>query len=108
MLIGGVVLCALFRPWEEFRRTGLPAGELLILAIIVVVGISGYALFTWGVSLVGPVCAGMVATTEPLTAAILAAVLLHTLFSVPTLVGFACILLTVFLLSRSGGSGAEA
>ena len=68
----------------------------------VVVGISGYALFTWGVSLVGPVCAGMVATTEPLTAAVLAAVLLHTRFSLPTIAGFVCIILTVFLLSRGG------
>ena len=102
MLIGGTVLTVLFRPWEEFRRTGLPAGEALILAVIVVVGISGYALFTWGVSLVGPVCAGMVATTEPLTAAVLAAVVLHTRFSLPTIAGFICIILTVLLLSRGG------
>ncbi len=102
MMIGGALLTIIFRPWEEFQRNGLPAGEVLLLALIVVVGISGYALFTWGVSLVGPVCAGMVATTEPLTAAVLAAALLHTRFSLPTLVGFACILLTVFLLSRGG------
>ncbi len=71
------------------------------LAIIVFVGTLGaFTLFVQGVSMVGPVTAALLACLEPLTAALLSAVWLGSVFTAAELIGFACILSTVFLLSR--------
>jgi len=97
MLIGGAVLFAAVGAWNVPAGLDLRAG--LLLAVIVLVGTVGaFTLFLLGISLVGPVKASLLACLEPLTAATLSALWLHSTFSVPDLIGFACILTTVFLL----------
>lgn len=97
MLIGGAVLFVAVGAWNV--PAGLDLRAWLLLAIIVLVGTVGaFTLFLLGISLVGPVKAALLACLEPLTAATLSALWLHSTFTVPDLVGLACILTTVFLL----------
>ena len=99
MLIGGLVFFLITRSW--YLPTGLDGYASLLLAIIVFVGTLGaFTLFVQGVSMVGPVTAALLACLEPLTAALLSAVWLGSVFTAAELIGFACILSTVFLLSR--------
>ena len=49
----------------------------------------------------GPVKSSMLASTEPLSATVFSAVWLHTAFTIPDLIGFACIIATIFLLAKS-------
>lgn len=99
MLMGGLVFFACARAW--YLPAGLDAYALLLLAIIVLVGTLGaFTLFLQGISMVGPVTAALLACLEPLTAAFLSAVWLGSVFTIAELIGFACVLATVFLLNK--------
>ena len=97
MLIGGLVLCFTIQAWNV--PTGLDLRAIILLGIIVFIGtIGAFTLFLQGISMVGPVKASLLACLEPLTAATLSAFWLHSSFSVTDIIGFACILITVFLV----------
>ena len=49
----------------------------------------------------GPVKASMLAATEPLSATVFSALWLGTAFSWTDLIGFACIISTIFLLAKT-------
>ena len=79
-------------------RRGTVKG-ILYMAVIVLLGTVGaFTLFLQGIALVGPVKAALLSCLEPLTAATLSVVWLHSSFSPTDLIGFACILATVVLM----------
>lgn len=99
MLSGGLVLCMITRPWEH-----LPAADALglaLMAFIVCFGtFSAYAMYVQSSKDAGPLRATLFLTVEPVVALLSSAVLLNQLFTVTDLLGFACIIATVFLASR--------
>lgn len=100
MLLGSLLLFPLFGlPFPA----GLPASAWLWILLIILVGTVGaYGLFLYGVSRIGPVEGALLSCLEPVTAAVFSALWLGTDFSIADLLGFACILATVLLLSLPG------
>jgi drug/metabolite transporter (DMT)-like permease len=99
MLFGGIFLNLAGRSWEN--PVSLPLRGWLALAAIVVLGSAvAFSLFMQGVADIGPVKAAMLAATEPVSATVFSAVWLGTRFSAVGLLGFACIIATVFLLAK--------
>lgn len=97
MWIGGVLLSGAVRIWEV--PSGLDGRAAFYLGVLVVIGSAvAYTLFLKGVSLTGPVRASVLACLEPLTAACLSAVWLHSVFTPADLIGFVCILATVLIM----------
>jgi drug/metabolite transporter (DMT)-like permease len=61
----------------------------------------GFTLLMQGITDIGPVRASMLASTEPVSATILAVVWLNTTFAPTDFIGFAAIMATIFLLAKS-------
>ena len=98
-LIGGIVFFLVIRPWP--LTIDLPlAGWLAVAGMIIVGTVIAYPLYVQGVNDVGPVKASMLASVEPVSAAVISAVWLGSEFALPDIVGFGCILATVFLLAK--------
>ena len=97
MFIGGLALSLIAQSWKI--PAGLDGRAILYMAVIVLLGTVGaFTLFLQGIALVGPVKAALLSCLEPLTAATLSVVWLHSSFSPTDLIGFACILATVVLM----------
>lgn len=96
MLISGLILAAAIRPWEA-----VPAFDtvgLAWLAIIIVVGtFLAFALYLQGVKDLGPLRASMLGTSEPISATVFSALWLGTAFAPADIVGFAMIVVMVYL-----------
>jgi len=106
-LIGGVVSLVLAHPWPLFIP--LTAAEFLAICGMVLVGtICAFPLYMQGVSDVGPVKASMLASIEPVAATVLSVVWLGSDFGIMDLVGFVCIIATVFLLAKAEETEPEA
>ena len=100
MLIGGVVLNLAARSWTLY--VPIPGRAWLAIGAIVVLGtVVSFTLFMRGLQDVGAVKSSMLASTEPVSATVFSAVWLGTTFSAPDLIGFACIIATIFLLAKS-------
>jgi drug/metabolite transporter (DMT)-like permease len=96
MLVSGVVLSAVVRPWETVPTLDLVGGALL--AFVVVFGTFGaFALYLQGVKDVGSMRASLLATVEPVTATVASVLWLGVVFSPTDLVGFAAIIAMVYL-----------
>lgn len=99
MLAGGLVLSLTSRVW----RTPVslpPSGWLAVCAVVLLGTIVAFPLFMQGVADIGPVKSSMIAATEPVSATLISALWLKTRFSLADLIGFACIVATIFLLAR--------
>ena len=96
MLIGGSVLALCTGFSQTPDSLDLPA-YLAIAAIVVIGTAGGFSLFLKGAVLIGPVKATLLGCLEPLSATLLSALLLKTVFGPAELLGFACILTTVIL-----------
>lgn len=95
-LISGLVLAVAFRPWEHMPA--LDVWAVALIALSVVFGTFGaYALYLQGVKEVGSVRGSMLATSEPVMATVTSVVWLGATFAPAELVGFAMIILMVFL-----------
>ena len=95
-LISGAVLSAWYRPWEHMPA--LDGVAIAVLALCVVVGTFGaYALYLQGVKDAGSMRASLLGTIEPVTATIATVVWLGTPFSPAEIVGFALIIVMVYL-----------
>ena len=99
MLIGGLGLTVIN------RFQGGPASYdqryLFYLAIIIILGtVIPYTAYLLGVSLCGAVKASMIASIEPVSATLCMVIWLGEKFYGIDAIGFACILLTVFLLAK--------
>ena len=97
MLIVGVALCPVVRPW-----TAVPAFDgagWAVFALFVVVGsFLAYLLYMQGVSDLGSVRASMLATSEPIAATLISVVWMGVVFAPTDLVGLVCIVVMMFLV----------
>lgn len=101
MFIGGVVLLFITRAWEI--SVTLSAAVILGVLEISIVGTAmAFTLYLQGVSDVGGVRASLLACTEPVSAALCAALWLKTSFAWQDLVGFAAIVVMAVLIARPG------
>ncbi len=98
MLVGGIVLFVVVRAWSIPVAMTLPV-FLGLVAIIVVGTVIAFTLYLQGVMMLGAVKASMLASVEPVAATCFSAIFLGTTFGGMDLLGFACILTTVFLIS---------
>lgn len=101
MFIGGVVLLFITRAWEI--SVTLSAAVILGVLEISIVGTAmAFTLYLQGVSDIGGVRASLLACTEPVSAALCAALWLKTSFAWQDLVGFAAIVVMAVLIARPG------
>ena len=95
-LMSGLVLSAVYQPWNHMPA--LDAFGVLLLAASVVFGTFGaYALYLQGVKEVGSVRGAMLGTMEPVMATVTSVAFLGAHFSPMDLLGFAMIIVMVFL-----------
>lgn len=98
MLIGGILLMALFRPWTIPAVVDIQV--VATMAVIVAVGsVTAFTIYLEGVRRVGPKKGSLYASVEPVSAAVFSAVLMGERFMPMDLLGFVCILSTIFLLA---------
>lgn len=96
MLTAGVVSCVFVRPWAHMPA--LDAAGIEALAVFVVIGsFFAYMLYMQGVKDIGSVRASLIGTVEPVSATITSAVMLGTVFLPTDLIGFAMIIVMMFL-----------
>lgn len=98
-LIGGVTFFAVMRPWPILIELPWDA-VLAILGMIILGTVVAYPMYLQGVNDLGAVKASMLASVEPVSAAVISAVWLGSEFAALDFVGFACIIATVFLLAK--------
>lgn len=98
MLIGGVVLTVITRPWRMHVHID---GEVFIafLAIVILGTIFPFCFYLASLKSVGSVYAGLLSSVEPVAATVLAAVFLGTTFQMIDVLGFALVLSTMFILN---------
>lgn len=101
LLFGGIVLSCLFKPWEYTVKFDV-AVWISLFFIIIGGSVAAYLFYASSVKWIGPAKASLFSCIEPVTATILSALWLKTRFMGIDLVGFALILSTIFILSRSG------
>ena len=100
MLVGGIFMLMLFKPWTM----NIDIDNQIISAVIIIIvfgTILPFAMYLRGVVMTGANRAAMLSNTEPLVAAILAAVWLGQKFHIMDIIGSICILSTIFILSKS-------
>lgn len=98
-LIGGAALFLLARPWPLVIPLPLP-GVLAVCGMVLIGTVAAYSLYLQGVNDLGPVKASMLASIEPVAATVISVVWLGSQFTGMDLVGFVCIIVTVFLLAK--------
>lgn len=99
MLLGGVAMACISQVWTI--PVSLDAGGWLAVGGVVVAGtLLAYTLYLQGVADIGAVRASMLASVEPVSATVISALWLKTQFQWIDLVGFVCIMATVFLLAK--------
>lgn len=104
MVIGGIVLQLAFKPWTI--EVTLDAQIISAVIIIIIFGtILPFAMYLRGVVLAGANRAVMLSNMEPMTAAILSALLLGQQFHFMDIIGSICILSTIFILSYKPKDG---
>ena len=98
MLIGGTMLMAAFRPFA--MEVALDAQAVAAMIVIILVGtVAAFSAYMEGVRCVGPKKGSLYASIEPVSAAVFSALLMGARFTGMDLLGFACILSTIFLLA---------
>lgn len=98
MLIGGIVLSAVMRPWNHMPQIDV---ELIgVLLVIICFGtMTSFSLYLHSVSLIGPVQAGLYACIEPVAATVFSVIWMKETFVAIDLLGFVLIIATVFVLA---------
>ena len=106
MLIGGVVLGLLTGAFG--MKADLDLTGMFVLGLIVLIGTVGaFTLFIQGIGEIGPVKATLIGCLEPVSATVISALWLGSKFSWIDILGFACILATVFLFNTGKRGGSE-
>ena len=98
MLIGGLVFSFPAGVWAAPPALDA-AGIGALLSIVVVGTVIAFTLYLQGIKDIGPVKASMLASAEPLSATMLAVIWLGTPMTWLDAAGFACIIVTVFILT---------
>ena len=103
MFLGGLALTPVLKPWT--MHPIIDKETLLALFAIIVLGsIVSFTLYVTGVQLIGPSMTSMIASIEPVAATVLSVVWLGVPFTGMDLLGFVCILSTIFLLAMPAKS----
>lgn len=101
LLFGGIVLSLIFKPWQY--RVHIDLAVIISLFFIIIGGsVAAYLFYANSVKRIGPTKASLFSCIEPVTATILSALWLKTSFMWIDLIGFALILSTIFILSKTG------
>lgn len=99
MLIGGIFLAVVVQVWNI--KVSLDIRKLLTVSAIVIIGtVIAFTLYLQGVSDIGAVKASVLASVEPVSAVLFSVLWLGTSFMIIDVIGFACIMGTVFLLTK--------
>ena len=99
LVSGGIVMLFIIRVWEYRPVMDLKVG--LAAAVVVLVGtILAFTFYMHGVENVGPVKASILASVEPVTAAIVSFFWLNTRLAPVDMAGFVMIMITVFILAK--------
>lgn len=97
MIFGGIAMLFVARPWN-YSVTFDVESVFAYIGLSVVGTTVGYTLYTQGVSDIGSAKASLIASIEPVTSTAFAAIL-GTMFAVYDIIGIACIVATIFILS---------
>ncbi|MGM9974225.1 MAG: DMT family transporter [Clostridiaceae bacterium] len=100
MFIGGMVLGIGSKAWRGYTPLD-GRGIAALIAICFLGTVVAFTLFLQGVKIIGAVKASILGTIEPVSAAIIMVVWLNTELMWIDLIGFGCILTTVFILSKN-------
>lgn len=98
MLFAGIALTIIARPWTK----GIPLDFMTVVCLlgVVVIGTAvAFSLYLKGVSILGAFMGSLLGATEPVTAIVVSALFLGSVFQWLDIVGFILILSTVMLLS---------
>lgn len=98
MTVGGVVLLLILRVWRI--SVSFDFETILALTGIILIGtVAAFSLYLQAISDIGPVKASILASVEPVSSAVISWAWLKSTFKPMDLIGFACIISTVFLLA---------
>ncbi len=98
-IAGGIVQCIIFRPWQYKIEWDI----MVLIALFFIIGggsVFAYVFYGNAIKRIGPAKASLFSCSEPIAAALLSAIWLGTEFVLLDLIGFACILSTIFLLTK--------
>ncbi len=107
MLVGGVALALLFPPWKMQGQWDATAWGFLAFVILFGTLVAFY-LYTLALRLIGPQLTSLLASAEPLSAALLAVFWLGVAWRGVDWLGAGCILATVALLSGEQSAEGQA
>ena len=100
MTLGGLIMLPFVRPWEA-PPTLDTSGWLVFLAVVFIGTMFAYVVYLRGVQEAGPVKASIVGVIEPVSAAVISAFWLGTVFSGWDFLGGACIIaMMIFIALR--------
>jgi drug/metabolite transporter (DMT)-like permease len=99
MLIGGAVMTCVSRVWRIDVTLNIYSFSA-VAAVCIFGTVLAFTMYLQGVKLIGAVKAGMLASVEPVAAAVFAAAWLGSEFSWVDVIGFVLIIATVFLLAK--------
>lgn len=98
MIIGGIVITLTAKPWNI--NVIFDFTTFFILILIIFFGtIAAFILYLTGVNIIGPTKASIIACIEPVAATICAILFLNVNFDFLDLIGFVCILSTIFIVA---------
>lgn len=98
MLIGGMLLCFLFKPFS-IRQPVYPSTLLALAAVILLGTIVSFSFYMQGVKMIGATKASLYGCIEPVSAAFISALWLGSSFEPLDILGFAFVISTIFILS---------
>lgn len=98
MLIGGTMLALILRVWQ-LPGTYTPEALMGLAAIVIVGTVFGFSIYLQSTVLIGGLKAGLIAAVETVSAPLFSRLWLKTPFELMDYLGFACILVMVFLIS---------
>lgn len=100
MLIGGIVLTAVVRPWTI--DTTVDIAVIASMGFLVIFGtILPFCASLISIPLIGPINTNLLSSVEPIVAAIIAYFMLGTIFTLGEILGFVLIIGTIFILALS-------
>ena len=98
MMIGGIFIAFVTKPWNI--NVTFDFVTFLVLMLIIVFGtIIAFILYLTGVNIIGPTKASIIACIEPVAATICAILFLGVTFDFLDLIGFICIISTIFIVA---------
>ena len=98
MMIGGIFIAFVTKPWNI--NVTFDFITFLVLMLIIVFGtIIAFILYLTGVNIIGPTKASIIACIEPVAATICAILFLGVRFDFLDLIGFICIISTIFIVA---------